>query len=166
MWDLWWSKWHLDFSEFIGFPLSISFHRGCPYTYAYITWGIKIGPLAAAVHRRRIVLPHWHEQKPSIYGGQWQDSSYGCYTPQEKSREFSGHQERSGLSGEESDPSFWWESNPGRPTPSLPLCCYTSWSGTCAIIYEESKLFSPTFFMIHYSQIFRLWITLISVTVS
>jgi hypothetical protein len=31
MWDLWWTKWHWDrfFSEYFGFPLSISFHR-CP----------------------------------------------------------------------------------------------------------------------------------------
>jgi hypothetical protein len=29
MWDLWWAKWHWDkfFSEYFGFPLSISFHR-------------------------------------------------------------------------------------------------------------------------------------------
>jgi hypothetical protein len=29
MWDLWWTKWHWDrfFSEYFGFPLSISFHR-------------------------------------------------------------------------------------------------------------------------------------------
>jgi hypothetical protein len=29
MWDLWWTKWHLDrfFTEYFGFPLSISFHR-------------------------------------------------------------------------------------------------------------------------------------------
>jgi hypothetical protein len=29
MWDLWWTKWHWDrfFSEYVGFPLSISFHR-------------------------------------------------------------------------------------------------------------------------------------------
>ena len=28
MWDLWWTKWHRDrfFSEYFGFPLSISFH--------------------------------------------------------------------------------------------------------------------------------------------
>jgi hypothetical protein len=31
MWDLWWTKRHWDrfFSEYFGFPLSISFHR-CP----------------------------------------------------------------------------------------------------------------------------------------
>jgi hypothetical protein len=31
MWDLWWTKWHWDrfFSEYFGFPLSISFHRCC-----------------------------------------------------------------------------------------------------------------------------------------
>jgi hypothetical protein len=29
MWDLWWTKWHLDrfLSEYFGFPLSISFHQ-------------------------------------------------------------------------------------------------------------------------------------------
>jgi hypothetical protein len=29
VWDLWWTKWHWDrfFSEYFGFPLSISFHR-------------------------------------------------------------------------------------------------------------------------------------------
>jgi hypothetical protein len=29
MWNLWWTKWHCDrsFSEYFGFPLSISFHR-------------------------------------------------------------------------------------------------------------------------------------------
>jgi hypothetical protein len=31
MWDLWWTKWNWDrvFSEYFGFPQSISFHR-CP----------------------------------------------------------------------------------------------------------------------------------------
>jgi hypothetical protein len=35
MWDLWWTKWHWDrfFSEFFGFPLSISFHRRFPNSY-------------------------------------------------------------------------------------------------------------------------------------
>jgi hypothetical protein len=29
MWDLWWTKWHRNrfFSEYFGFPMSISFHR-------------------------------------------------------------------------------------------------------------------------------------------
>jgi hypothetical protein len=29
MWDLWWTKWHWDrfFSEYFGFPLSVSLHR-------------------------------------------------------------------------------------------------------------------------------------------
>jgi hypothetical protein len=33
-WDLWWSSWHWDrfFSEFFDFFLSISFHRGSPYS--------------------------------------------------------------------------------------------------------------------------------------
>jgi hypothetical protein len=33
--DLWWTKWHWDrfFSEFFGFPLSISFHRRSPNSY-------------------------------------------------------------------------------------------------------------------------------------
>jgi hypothetical protein len=35
MWDLWWTKWHWDsfFSEFFGFPLSVSFHRRSPNSY-------------------------------------------------------------------------------------------------------------------------------------
>jgi hypothetical protein len=35
MWDLWWKKWHWDriLYEFFGFPLSISSHRGSPYSY-------------------------------------------------------------------------------------------------------------------------------------
>jgi hypothetical protein len=35
MWDLWWTKWHwaMFFSEFFGFPLSISFHRRSPNSY-------------------------------------------------------------------------------------------------------------------------------------
>jgi hypothetical protein len=30
MWDLWWTRWHCDrvFSEYFGFPLSISFPLG------------------------------------------------------------------------------------------------------------------------------------------
>jgi hypothetical protein len=34
-WDLWWTKRHWDrvFSEFLGFPLSTSFHRGSSYSY-------------------------------------------------------------------------------------------------------------------------------------
>jgi hypothetical protein len=37
VWDLW-AQWHRDrfLSEFIGFPLSISFHCGSPYSY--IIW--------------------------------------------------------------------------------------------------------------------------------
>jgi hypothetical protein len=33
-WDLWWTKWHWDrfLSEFFGFPLSISFHRGLHFS--------------------------------------------------------------------------------------------------------------------------------------
>jgi hypothetical protein len=40
MWDLWWTKWHWDrlFSEFICFPLSISFHRRSP-TYIIFSEG-------------------------------------------------------------------------------------------------------------------------------
>jgi hypothetical protein len=35
VWDLWWTKWHWDrfFSEFFGFPLSVSFHRRSPNSY-------------------------------------------------------------------------------------------------------------------------------------
>jgi hypothetical protein len=34
MWDLWWTKWHWDrfFTEYFGFPQSISFH------WCSITW--------------------------------------------------------------------------------------------------------------------------------
>jgi hypothetical protein len=41
MWDLSRTKWHSDrlFSEFFGFILSVSFHRGSPYWY--IIWGIS-----------------------------------------------------------------------------------------------------------------------------
>jgi hypothetical protein len=37
MWDLWWTKWHWDriFFEFLGFSLSISFHRVCSYLYIW-----------------------------------------------------------------------------------------------------------------------------------
>jgi hypothetical protein len=33
-WDLWWTKWHWDrfFSEFFGFPQSISFHSGLHFS--------------------------------------------------------------------------------------------------------------------------------------
>jgi hypothetical protein len=45
MWDLWWEKWHWDrlFSEFFGFPLSMSFHRGS--SYSYIIWGMNNMPV-------------------------------------------------------------------------------------------------------------------------
>jgi hypothetical protein len=60
MWSLWWTKWLWDrFSEFFSFPLSISFHRGSPYSY--IAWGCAIGSLVAAV--RRHSLPHRYEQQ-------------------------------------------------------------------------------------------------------
>jgi hypothetical protein len=41
MWDVWWKKWQWDrfFSEFFGFPLSISFHHHSPYSY--IIWGMN-----------------------------------------------------------------------------------------------------------------------------
>jgi len=42
---VWWMKWHWNrfFSEFFGFPLSVSFHRGCPYSY--IIWGMNSRPV-------------------------------------------------------------------------------------------------------------------------
>jgi hypothetical protein len=40
------------FSEFFGFPLSVSFHRGS--TYSYIIWGMKIVPLTAEVQRHSL----------------------------------------------------------------------------------------------------------------
>jgi hypothetical protein len=51
MWDLWWTKWNWDrfISEFFCFPLSISFHRGSPYSY--LIWGWTTGLLKAAVQR-------------------------------------------------------------------------------------------------------------------
>jgi hypothetical protein len=43
MWDLW-TKWHSGrFLRVIRFPLSISFHRCCPYVY--ITWGMNNRPV-------------------------------------------------------------------------------------------------------------------------
>jgi hypothetical protein len=58
MWDLWWTRWHCNrlFSEFFGFPLSISFHRGSPYSNITVALhtqissvGRTIGPLLAEV---------------------------------------------------------------------------------------------------------------------
>jgi hypothetical protein len=39
MWDLRWTKWQLDrfLSEFFGLPLSVSFHRGSPYS-CFFCW--------------------------------------------------------------------------------------------------------------------------------
>jgi hypothetical protein len=47
--------WDRFFSEFFSFPLSISFHRGSPYSY--IIWGIKIGPLVATAQRNINLIP-------------------------------------------------------------------------------------------------------------
>jgi hypothetical protein len=43
MWDLWWKKLHWDriFFEFFDFPLSVSFHRGSPYSYIMRGMNIK-----------------------------------------------------------------------------------------------------------------------------
>jgi hypothetical protein len=43
--DLWRTKWHWDrfFSEFFGFPLSVSFHHGSPFSY--INWGMNNMPV-------------------------------------------------------------------------------------------------------------------------
>jgi hypothetical protein len=51
LWDLWWTKWHWDwvFSEF-GFPLSVSFRHGSPYTC--VTWRMNNWPFVAAVQRQ------------------------------------------------------------------------------------------------------------------
>jgi hypothetical protein len=48
MWDLWWTKWHWDrlFSEFFGFPLSISFHRRS--AYSYIICGMNNMPVSGS----------------------------------------------------------------------------------------------------------------------
>jgi hypothetical protein len=45
MWGFWWTKWHLDwvFSEFFGFPLSITFN--CCFPSSYITWGMNSRPV-------------------------------------------------------------------------------------------------------------------------
>jgi hypothetical protein len=44
MQDLWYTKWHWDrfFFELFGFPLSVSFHHGPPYSY--IIWGMNDKP--------------------------------------------------------------------------------------------------------------------------
>jgi hypothetical protein len=46
MCDLWWTEWHWDrfLSEFFGFPLSASLHRGSPYSC--ITWGMNNRPVS------------------------------------------------------------------------------------------------------------------------
>jgi hypothetical protein len=61
MWDLWWKKWHWDriFSESFGFPLSVSFHRGCPYRIS--SRGLTIVPLVAAV-QRLLSTKHYDQQ--------------------------------------------------------------------------------------------------------
>jgi hypothetical protein len=44
MCDLWWTECHWDrFSEFFCFPLSVSFHRGCPYSFT--VWEISNRPV-------------------------------------------------------------------------------------------------------------------------
>jgi hypothetical protein len=50
--DLWWTTWHLDsfLSEFFGFSLSITFHRGSPYSS--IIWRMNNRPLVVAVQRQ------------------------------------------------------------------------------------------------------------------
>jgi hypothetical protein len=46
MWGLWWTEWHWNmfFSELLGFPLSVSFHRGSSYSYSLSFGGKVIGP--------------------------------------------------------------------------------------------------------------------------
>jgi hypothetical protein len=48
------------FSKFFGFPLSVSFHRGSPYSS--IAWGCTIGPVVAAVQRQSLTPCTVHEQ--------------------------------------------------------------------------------------------------------
>jgi hypothetical protein len=61
MWDLLRTKWYRDrfFSEFFGFPLSISFHRGSPYSC--IIWGMNKRPVDD--RSSDTVSPHGHENK-------------------------------------------------------------------------------------------------------
>jgi hypothetical protein len=55
VWDLWWTKrqWDRFFSEFFGFPMSVSFHCGSMLTH--IIWGGRggqtVGPMMAAIQR-------------------------------------------------------------------------------------------------------------------
>jgi hypothetical protein len=56
MWYSWWKNWHWDrfLSEFFGFPLSLSFHRGSPYSN--ISWGMNNRPVGG--RSSETVLPH------------------------------------------------------------------------------------------------------------
>jgi hypothetical protein len=59
MWDLWWTKWHWDrfFSEYFGFPLSMSFHQDmmivfCPFGQKTIIIIIIIVTLITGLHKK------------------------------------------------------------------------------------------------------------------
>jgi hypothetical protein len=57
---LWWTKWRRDRfrSEFVGFLLSISFHRGSSLSFIS-SGGWTIGPLLAAVQRHSVTPWTW-----------------------------------------------------------------------------------------------------------
>jgi hypothetical protein len=59
MFDLWWTKWQLDriFSEFFGFLLSVSFHRGS--AISYVMWGMSNKPVTSRSSETH--LRHRHE---------------------------------------------------------------------------------------------------------
>jgi hypothetical protein len=61
IWNFWWTKWHYDrsFSEFFGFPVSISFCRGSPHSY--VIWGWTISPLVGTVQRHSLTPVTWRK---------------------------------------------------------------------------------------------------------
>jgi hypothetical protein len=79
MCDLLHTKWHWDkfFPEVFGFPLSISFHRGCPYIH--IIWGWTISSLQAAVqtqsHPINMNNRYYRTFKPTKVGTQHSSES-------------------------------------------------------------------------------------------
>jgi hypothetical protein len=44
MWDLWWAKWHWDFSQGVGVPLSATI-RIMLHIYSLITWACHSRPI-------------------------------------------------------------------------------------------------------------------------
>jgi hypothetical protein len=35
--DLWWTKWHWNWSDYFFFPLSVSFHQYSPFTHSTVS---------------------------------------------------------------------------------------------------------------------------------